>query len=152
LACDALAFKPTVEVTDEEITGLDLANFELDYDLLESPPGSSSAFPEFVQGHEDDVFQSALIFQIQQLRHDLAPVMVCAESGTDDKARAPEVELLRSLKLTASRMHMTIGAFVTDGDSGYDLIHEKQNEINCRAFEQTQDAPRMQKYGSSSYD
>jgi hypothetical protein len=41
---------------------------------------------------------------------------------------------------------MTIGAFVIDGDSGYDAIHEKQSEINCRAFEQTHDVPRMRKY------
>jgi hypothetical protein len=143
LACDAFAFKPTVEVTDEGITGLDLANFEFDSDLLESLTCSSSAFRQFVQGHWDDVFQAAFVFQIQPLRRDLTPVIVYAEPATDGEAQAREVELLRSLKLTASRMHMTIGAFVTDGDSRYDLIHEKQNEINCRAFEQTQDVPRM---------
>jgi hypothetical protein len=35
---------------------------------------------------------------------------------------------------------------VTDVDSEYDLIHEKQTEMNSREFERTHDVPRVQKY------
>jgi hypothetical protein len=135
LACDALAFKPRVEVTDQRITGLDLANSEFHHDRLDAVTRSSAAFCECVQANWDDVFEDTFVFHVQSLRRDLPPVIVYAEPATDGIAQAREVDLSQSLKLTASRMSMTVGIFATDGDSGCDLIHEKKSEINCRAFE-----------------
>jgi DnaJ-class molecular chaperone len=86
-----------------------IANFEFDSDLHEAFASSSSAFPKFGQDRGDDVFEAAFGFQIQPLRPDLAAVILYAERS---ESRAREIDLLRSLKLTLSRIHMTIRAFL----------------------------------------
>jgi hypothetical protein len=54
----------------------------------------------------------------------------------DGKASEQHAKLLADLKFICGRERITIGAFATDGDSGYDPLHETQSELNTPLFEQ----------------
>jgi hypothetical protein len=42
--------------------------------------------------------------------------------------------------------HLTVGAFATDGDSGYDPAHEGIHAANLDVFLETGDVPFQQKF------
>jgi hypothetical protein len=150
LACDALGFKPSVEVTPDGVTGLDVNDFDFNYDLLESLTSSAESFREFVEGNWDKVIESAFVFQIQPLNPNLSPFVVYAQPKVDGKARHEQVELLKSLKVLCGQQRITIGAFATDGDARYDVVHNQQSEHNLREFEKTFDTPCTRKYRAIS--
>jgi hypothetical protein len=132
LPCDALVFNPAVEVTPAGITGLNACDFVFNFDLLESLTSSSESFREFVEGHWDKVIQSAFVFQVQPLNPELSPFVIHAYPAVDGKARHSQVELPKSLKVVCRQQRITIGAFTTDGDAGYDITHNQQNEQHVR--------------------
>jgi hypothetical protein len=45
------------------------------------------------------------------------------------------VHLLQDLKVVCGKEGITIGAFATDGDPGYDPLHEEQFGLNIKSFE-----------------
>jgi hypothetical protein len=147
LACDALACKPSVEVTRDGLHGLDSTDFDLGCDLFESLTSSRVAFQEFVQGHWDHVVTAAFVFQVQPLNPKLASFLVFAEPTVDGKARPQQVEVLKSLKTICGKGRMTIGGFAIDGDSGYDHLHEEQLRLNLEIFRKKPwEIPLRQRY------
>jgi hypothetical protein len=91
IACDGLALKPAVEVTDEKLIILDLTQFEFNSDFLEWLTSSGEAFQEFVGEHSDGVFQTAFVYQLQSLDPHLEMSIFFAERATDGQARAQEL-------------------------------------------------------------
>jgi hypothetical protein len=136
LACDALACKPSAEVTARGLKGLDASDFDFDSELFESLLSSPKAFLEFVNTNWDRILHAAFVFQIQPLDPDLRPFLVYAQPAADGKARERHAKLLSDLKVICGRERITIGAFATDGDSGYDPLHETQSKWNIDLFEQ----------------
>jgi hypothetical protein len=92
LACDALACKPSVEVTRDALSGLDSSDFDRGCDLLESLTSSRAAFQAFLRGHWDKGLTSAFVYQVHPLNPKLPPFLIFAEPGVDGKARAHQVE------------------------------------------------------------
>jgi hypothetical protein len=134
-ACAALAFKLSIEVTPDRITGLDVCDFDFNSDLLESLPSSSESFQEFVEGHWDKLFGSAFVFHIQPLNLNFPPFVIYAQPAVDGKGRHLQVELLKSVKISFGKQRITIDAFATDGDAGCDVVHNQQSELHVREFE-----------------
>jgi hypothetical protein len=87
-----------VEVTDGRLTGLDVTQFEFNYDLVESLTSSSEAFNEFVAGHWDSVFQAAFVYQLQPLDPDLETCILFADPAPDGKTRDGELAMLRRIR------------------------------------------------------
>jgi hypothetical protein len=135
LACDALACKPSVEVTSGRLTGIDVSDFEFDDELFERILSSSQAFMDFVHTNWEAVLHAVFVFQIQPLDPELEPFIVYAQPRVDGKAREDHERLLQDLKLLCGKERITIGAFATDGDSGYDPLHERQHAWNLKQFE-----------------
>jgi hypothetical protein len=64
-----------VEVTPDDLLGLDARDFDMDVDLLERLRSSGKEFQEFV-GHRDHVLTAAFVFQIQPLNPGLQPFLI----------------------------------------------------------------------------
>jgi hypothetical protein len=139
LACGALACAPTAEVNPQGLAGLDVSDLDLSYDLLEPLTSSSEAFQEFVGQHWDQVFHSAFVYQVQPLDPELEPFVTFAQPTRDGKAMNPQIGTLQTLREKCSDHRMTIGAFATDGDPGYDTIHDVQSKLNVVAFRRNHD-------------
>jgi hypothetical protein len=61
------------------------------------------------------------------------------------------VQLLQDLKVVCGRERITIGTFATDGDSGYDPVHEIQARWNLELFKKNQsEMPSKQHYSAIS--
>jgi hypothetical protein len=67
LACDALAYRPSVEVNGNGLQGLDVSDFAFDDRLFESLLSSRKVFLDFVKTHWDQVLHAAFVFQVQPL-------------------------------------------------------------------------------------
>jgi hypothetical protein len=76
LACDVLACRASVELTPDEIFGLNAGDFDLIGDFLEFLNSSPAAFREFMEGNWDHVRIAAFVFQIQPLRPELPPFLI----------------------------------------------------------------------------
>jgi hypothetical protein len=135
-----------VEVTDTELKGLDLTNFEFNYDLLESLTASGEAFREFVDGHWKNVLQAAFVYQLQPLDPNLETCILFVHAAPDGKARKNELDTLLRIRDICSRQHLTVGAFATDADSGYDPAHEKFHAELATYFHKGFDVPLLQKF------
>jgi hypothetical protein len=132
LACDALSFKPAVTINGTQIEGLDITDFDMDQALLNSITTNAHEFMNFVEGHWNSVLQSAFVYQIQPLNPKLPTLILFASARPDGKARKGELDLLTDLRDICRREHIIVGAFVTDGDSGYDPAHEIQIQENLK--------------------
>jgi hypothetical protein len=119
-----------VEVSADGLVGLDVDNFDFDNDLLESITTLSKAFLEFLDGYWDDILHADFVEQVQTLHPNLQPFLVFAQPLKNGKARVEQVEMLHRLKRVCGRERITIGGFATDGDSGYDSLHENQLHLN----------------------
>jgi hypothetical protein len=150
IACDALAFKPDVAVTGETLSGIDLTHLEFNYDLLESLTASSEAFHEFVAGNWDSVFQAAFVYQLQPLDPNIDTCILYAHPAPDGKARLPDLAMMGVIKEICRKQHMTVGAFATDADPGYDPAHNSAHATNVKVFKTTYDVPRTQKFRAIS--
>jgi hypothetical protein len=129
---------------------LDVTDFDFNDDVLESFTQSCQAFLDFVQGHWDRVVRAAFVVQLQPVNPDLPSSVMSAQPPPDGKARDAQVSLLKNLKILCERCRLTIGAFVTDGDSGSDQVHEIQGPQYGEAFDRTHDIPCTQKYRAIS--
>jgi hypothetical protein len=87
LACDALACKPSVEVTAGRLKGIDVSDLEIDCDLFDSFLASRKGFLDFLKTHPDGVLHAAFIFQVQPLDPELRPFITLAQPAADGKAR-----------------------------------------------------------------
>jgi hypothetical protein len=150
IASDALAFRPSVEVTNEKLTGVDLTDLEFDGDVLQELTSSSTAFADFVSVHWKSILHAAFVYQLQPLDPNLDTCVLFVHGAPDGKARARELAMLKQIKEIASRKHVTIGAFATDGDSGYDPKHTKNFEANMDVLKKTHNLPTTQKFRSLS--
>jgi hypothetical protein len=124
---------------------LDVTDFDFTYDLLESLTQSSQTFLDCVQGNWDRVVHAAFVFQLQPVNPDLPSCVIYAQPAPDGTSRDAQVSLLKNLEILCGRCRVTIGAFVTDGDSGYDQVHEIQGRQDVEAFERTRKIPCTQK-------
>jgi hypothetical protein len=134
LACDALACKDSVKVTAGELRGIDESDFDFDSELSESLLVSPKAFLDFVKAHWDRLLHPVFVFQIQPLDPEFRLLLVFAQPAADGKAREQHSQLLQALKVVCERERITIGALATDGDSGYDEVHEMQARWNLELF------------------
>jgi hypothetical protein len=124
---------------------LDVTHFGFHSDLLESLTQSSQTFLDFVQGNWDRGVHAAFIFQLQLVNPDLPSCVIYAQAAPDGKAREAQVSLLKNLKILCGRCRLTREAFVTDGDSGDDQVHETQGGQYGEVFERTHDIQCTQK-------
>jgi hypothetical protein len=131
---------------------MDLTCLEFNYDLLESVTSSSEAFDEFVSGHWDSVFQAAFVYQLQPLDRSLETFILLAHRTADGKARPPDLGLLNTIKeiCLMSKDHMTVGAFPTDADPGYDPAHDRAHATNVKVFKSTFNMPTTQRFRAVS--
>jgi hypothetical protein len=134
LGCDALAYKPTVEVTASGLRGMDVSDFDFDSELSESLLASPKAFLDFVKAHWDRVLHAVFVFQIQPLDPEFWPFLVFVQPAAHGKAREQRAQLLQELKVVCGRECITIDIFETDDDSGYDEVHEMQACWNLELF------------------
>jgi hypothetical protein len=79
LACEALACKPSVEVTAGRLKSID--------DSLDLLLASRKGFLEFVKTHWDRVLHAAFVFQIQTLDPDFRAFIALVQPAADGKAR-----------------------------------------------------------------
>jgi hypothetical protein len=119
-----------------------VSDFDFDYDLFHSLLPFGEGFLDFVKTHWDQLLHAAFVFQVQPFDPDLRPFIALAQPATDGKAKEQHAQPLQDLKVVCGRERITIGAFVTDGDSGYAPVHETQARWNLELFK---------KHGSEMY-
>jgi hypothetical protein len=69
-----------------------------------------------------------------RFNHSVQLFLVFTQPATERKAREQHAQPLQELKIVCGRQHITIGLFATDGDSGYDELHEMQARWNLESF------------------
>jgi hypothetical protein len=138
LACDALACKPNVRKTTGGLKGIDVSDFDFECDLFDSLLASRKGFLDFVKTHWDRVHHAAFVFQVQPLDPDLRPFIALAQPAVDGKEREQHAQLFQYLRVICGRELITIGVFATNGDSGYDPVHETQARWNLVLFKKNE--------------
>jgi hypothetical protein len=78
--------------------------------------------------------------------HPIEPFVIFAQPVRDRKTRFPHVEALKVLRERCSHCRLAIGVFATDGDSGYDAIHQTQSKLNMAAFRRNHDISLAQHF------
>jgi hypothetical protein len=116
LACDALACRPSVEVTGHRLKGWDVSDFDFEDRLFESLQSSRRVFLDFVKTHWNRVLYAVSVFQVQPLDPAFRPFVILPQPAADRKAKKEHMHLLQELKLICGREHITIGGFATDGE------------------------------------
>jgi hypothetical protein len=138
LACDALACKPSVEVTAGGLKGLDVSDFDFDCDLFDSFLASRKGLLNFVKTHWDRVLHAAFVFQVPPPDPALRFFITLVQPATDGKARKQHTQLLQDLKVICGRERITIGVFAADGDSGHDQGYEIQDRSNLELLKKNE--------------
>jgi hypothetical protein len=147
LACDALACKPSVEMTAGGLKGIDVSDFDFNCDFFDSLLTSRKGSLDFVKTQWDRVVHAVFVFQVQPLDPDLPSFIALAQPAADGKAREQHAQLLQDLKVICGKECITSCAFATDGDSGSDSVHETQAQGNLELFKKSElKMPRKQYY------
>jgi hypothetical protein len=134
-------------VTTGQLRFIDVNDFDFDCDLFDSLLASRKGFLDFVKTQWDRVLYAASVFQVQPLDPDLRPFIAFAQPAAVGKAREQHAQLLQDLKIICGRERITIGAFATDPDSGYDPVHETQARWNLELFKKNEsEIPSKQHY------
>jgi hypothetical protein len=108
---------------------LDASDFDFDSEVFESLCFLRKLFSSSSTLNWDRVLHPARVLQIQPLDLDLRPFRVYAQPAADGKAREQHAKLSTDLTLIGRRERITIGAFGTDGNSGYDPLHENPSYL-----------------------
>jgi hypothetical protein len=124
----------SAEVTAGGLRGINASGFDFDSELSESLLASPKALLDFVKMHCDRVRHAVFVFEIQPLDPGFRPFLIFSPPAADGKAREQHGQPLQELKVVCGRECITIGAFATDGDSGYDEVHEMQARWNLKLF------------------
>jgi hypothetical protein len=121
-----LACKPSIIVIAGGLKSIDVSDFDFACDSFGSLLASRKGFLGFVKAHRDRVLHAVFVFQVQSLDPDLRRAIALAQPAADGKAREQHAQLLQDLKVICGRKRITIDAFATDGDPGYNPVHETQ--------------------------
>jgi hypothetical protein len=81
------------------------------------------------------MFGHALVLQIQPLNPNLPPFVIYAQRAVDRSAGHSQVEPVKYLMFLSGTQRIAIGAFATDGDGGYNVVHNEHSELHVREFE-----------------
>jgi hypothetical protein len=94
LARDALACKPSAEVTTGGLKGIDVSDFDFDCDLFESLLTSRKGFLDFVKTHWNQDLCAAFVFQVRPFDPPPRHFIALAQPTTGGKAREQRAQLL----------------------------------------------------------
>ena len=127
LSCDALYFKPDVQIKkNNEIIGLQLTEKE----KKKLPPNfgklcliEPQLFESFMNFYKDHLIRSAFVFQIQPFDNNLQSFIVHIKPTCNGKSNNSIIEILKHIKKIAKNRNIKIRSFAFDGDNAYSTLH-----------------------------